>query len=81
MTARAARGNCPERCKSVVLKIHKHGENKRKNILWEAGCLRRVAHAHIIQLIDVRASTTGEEEDPGTQDRAVARLPAHRAEL
>ena len=62
--ARDSRGNCPERCKSVVLKIHKHGKNKRKNILWEAGCLRRVAHAHIIQLIDVRAETKGGEEEP-----------------
>ena len=36
----------------------------RKNVLWEAAILRKVAHAHVIRLFDVRASTPGGEEDP-----------------
>ena len=36
----------------------------RKNVLWEAAILREVAHAHVIRLFDVRASTPGGEEHP-----------------
>ncbi len=62
--ARDPRGGGPERSVDVALKVAKSGGTTRKNILWEAACLRKVAHAHVIRLLDVRASTPGGEEDP-----------------
>ena len=62
--ARNPRGNGHERSIDIALKVAKSGGTTRKKILWEAACLRKVAHSHIIRLIDVRASTLGGEEDP-----------------
>ena len=62
--ARDPRGDGPERSVDIALKVAKSGGTTRKKILWEAACLRKVAHAHVIRLIDVRASTPGGEEDP-----------------
>ena len=63
--ARYPRGGGPERSVDLALKVaSKSGGTRRKQILWEAACLRKVAHAHVIKLLDVRASTPGGEEDP-----------------
>ena len=62
--ARNPSGNGHERSIDIALKVAKSGGTTRKKILWEAACLRKVAHSHIIRLIDVRASTLGGEEDP-----------------
>jgi len=63
--ARDPRGDGPERSVELALKVATSGGTTRKKILWEAACLRKVAHAHVIKLFDVRASTPGGEEDPG----------------
>ncbi len=62
--ARDPRGDGPERSVDLALKVATSGGTTRKKILWEAACLRKVAHAHVIRLLDVRASTPGGEEDP-----------------
>ena len=62
--ARDPRGAGPERSVDVALKVPRLGAGARQNFLWEAACLRKVAHAHVIKLIDIRASTPGGEEDP-----------------
>ncbi|CAK0823373.1 unnamed protein product [Prorocentrum cordatum] len=48
----------------VALKVSRAGGTSRQDILWEAACLRTVAHANVLRLIDVRASTPGGERDP-----------------
>ena len=60
--ARDPRPDGPERSVDLAMKFAKG--TTRKNILWEAAILRKVAHAHVIRLLDVRASTPGGEEDP-----------------
>ena len=60
--ARDPRPDGPER--SVDLAMNCAMGTTRKNIIWEAAVLRQVAHAHVIRLFDVRASTSGGEEDP-----------------
>ena len=62
--ARDPRGAGLERSVDLALKVPRSGGGTRKQILWEAVCLRKVAHAHVIKLFDVRASTPGGEEDP-----------------
>ena len=63
--ARYPRGDGPERSVDVALKVAtRSGGGTRKKILREAACLRKVAHAHVIKLLDVCASTPGGEEDP-----------------
>ena len=63
--ARYPRGGGPERSVDLALKVaSRSGGTRRKQILWEAACLRKVAHAHVIKLLDVCASTPGGEEDP-----------------
>jgi serine/threonine protein kinase len=63
--ARYPRGDGPERSVDVALKYaSRSGGGTRKKILREAACLRKVAHAHVIKLLDVCASTPGGEEDP-----------------
>ena len=62
--ARDPRDDGTERGDDVALTIAKSGMTTRKKFLWEATCLRQVAHAHVIRLIDVRASTPGGEDDP-----------------
>ena len=58
-------GDGPERSVDLALKVaSRTGGTRRKTILWEAACLRKVAHAHVIKLLDVCASTPGGEEDP-----------------
>ena len=55
----------PDTRVDVALKIaDRRGGTSRKRILWEAACLRDAAHAHVIRLLDVRASTPGGEQDP-----------------
>ena len=61
--ARDPRPDGPERSVDLAMKYFTKGTT-RKNILWEAAVLRKVAHAHAIRLFDVRASTPGGEEDP-----------------
>ena len=62
--ARDPRPDGPERSVDRAMKFAKG--TTRKKILWEAAILRKVAHAHVIRLFDVRASTPGGEEDPVT---------------
>ena len=62
--ARDPRGAGPERSFQIALKVARPGGPTREDILWEAACLREVAHAHVVRLLDVRASTLGGEEDP-----------------
>ena len=63
--ARYPRGDGPERSVDLALTVaSKSGGATRKTTLWEADCLRKVAHAHVIKLLDVCASTPGGEEDP-----------------
>ena len=55
----------PDTRVDVALKIaDRRGGTSRKRILWEAAALRDVAHAHVIRLLDVCASTPGGEKDP-----------------
>ena len=55
----------PDTRVDVALKIaDRRGGTSRKRILWEAACLREVAHAHVVRLLDVCASTPGGEKDP-----------------
>ena len=62
---RYPRGDGPERSVDLALKVPSRlGGATRKKILWEAACLREVAHAHVIRLLDVCASTPGGEADP-----------------
>ena len=60
--ARDPRGDGPQRSVEIALKVPRSGGTTRKQILWEAACLREVAHAHIIKLLEARASTPGGEE-------------------
>ena len=60
--ARDPRPDGPERRVDLAMKFAEG--TTRKEILWEAALLRKVAHAHAIRLVDVRASTPGREEDP-----------------
>ena len=62
--ARDPSGGGPERSVDLAMKVAKPGGTTRKIILWEAAFLRKVAHAHVIRLFDVRASTPRGEEDP-----------------
>ena len=63
--ARDPRGYGSVRSVDIALKIARSdGFMTRQQILWEAACLREVAHANVIRLLDVRASTPGGEEDP-----------------
>ena len=63
--ARDPRGYGSVRSADIALKIARSdGFITRQQILWEAACLREVAHANVIRLLDVRASTPGGEEDP-----------------
>ena len=62
--ARDPRPDGPERSVDLAMKFAKG--TTRKNILWEAAILRKVAHAHVIRLFDVRASTPGGEGIPMT---------------
>ena len=55
----------PDTRVDVALKIaDRRGGTSRKRILWKAACLRDAAHAHVIRLLDVCASTPGGEQDP-----------------
>ena len=56
--------NGPERGVELALKVPAAGRSTRQDILFEATCLRQVAHAGVIRLIDVRASTLDGERDP-----------------
>ena len=58
------RGDGLERSAPLALKVAIAGRTTRKNILGEVACLRQVAHAHVIRLFDVRASTPDGEEEP-----------------
>ena len=60
--ARDPRPDGPERSVDLAMQFAKG--TTRKKIPWEAAILRKVAHAHVIRLFDVRASTPGGEEDP-----------------
>ena len=62
--ARDPRGAGPERNVEISLKLARSGGPTREEIIWEAACLRKVAHPHVIRLLDVRASALGGEEDP-----------------
>lgn len=54
-----------ERSEDLALKYADRSRGaRRKNILWEAACLREVAHAHVIKLLDVCASSLGGEKNP-----------------
>ena len=69
--ARNPRGGGPERNEEVALKVAT-GSSRRPDILWEAALLRALAtHAHIIKLLDVRASTPGGEDAPGDRPTLV----------
>jgi len=76
--ARYLRSDGPERGVDVAMKIPRTGTT-RKKILWEAACLRKVAHAHVIKLLDVCASTPGGEEDP--KDLPTLMFPPADADL
>ena len=70
----------PDTRVDVALKIaDRRGGTSRKRILWEAACLREVAHAHVVRLLDVCASTPGGEKDP--RDLPTLALPPADVDL
>jgi len=78
--ARYPRGDGPERSVDVAMKVSRNGAGStRRDILWEAACLRKVAHPHVIKLLDVCASTPGAEEDPS--DLPTLMFPPANADL
>ena len=63
LLAREPGGGADGRRVDVALKEYQ-GKFSREDVLWEAACLRKAAHANVVRLIDVRASTPGGERDP-----------------
>ena len=63
--ARRPRSDGTDRREDVAMKIASTTIGiTRDQIRWEAACLRQVAHAHVIRLLDVCASTPDGEENP-----------------